>query len=233
MFSARSDFRNLSRAGVAENSSRTSTRVPPLSAAGRTASLAPRSTTISCAAAASRGREAMARCAMAPMEGSASPRKPSVAMLKRSSSASLEVACRSTARVRSAALMPPPLSVTRISEIPPAAVTTSMSVAPAVERVLDQLLHHARRPLDHLAGGDAVDGLGPELADGHVRFTRHPGRSDASQRRAALRSGTSGGMRFDSHDEVPDSLACGSASGMTGGSSCPVTPSASPQRARA
>ena len=29
-----------------------------------------------------------------------------------------------------------------------------------VERVLDQLLDHARRPLDHLAGGDAVDGLG-------------------------------------------------------------------------
>ena len=61
MFSARSLFRNFSRAGVAENSSRTSTRVPGLSAAGRTACLAPRSTMISCAAAASRGREAMAR----------------------------------------------------------------------------------------------------------------------------------------------------------------------------
>jgi hypothetical protein len=36
-----------------------------------------------------------------------------------------------------------------------------------VERVLDQFLDHARRPLDHLAGGDAVDhGLG-QLADGH------------------------------------------------------------------
>ena len=36
-----------------------------------------------------------------------------------------------------------------------------------VERVLDQLLDHARRPFDHLAGGDAVDdGLG-QLADGH------------------------------------------------------------------
>ncbi len=37
-----------------------------------------------------------------------------------------------------------------------------------IERVLDQLLHHAGGTLDHLAGGDAVDhGLG-ELADGHA-----------------------------------------------------------------
>ena len=68
---------------------------------------------------------------MAPIEGSASPRKPSVAMLKRSSPASLEVACRSTASARSAAPMPSPSSVTRMSESPPAAVTTSISRAPA------------------------------------------------------------------------------------------------------
>ena len=36
-----------------------------------------------------------------------------------------------------------------------------------IERVLDELLHHARRTLDHLAGGDFVDrGLG-KAADGH------------------------------------------------------------------
>src|SRR5579864_1565028 len=41
---------------------------------------------------------------------------------------------------------------------------------PGVERVLDQFLDHARRTLDHLAGGDAVDdGLG-QLADGHGRL---------------------------------------------------------------
>ena len=34
-----------------------------------------------------------------------------------------------------------------------------------VERVLDELLDHARGTLDHLAGGDAVDGLGAQLAD--------------------------------------------------------------------
>ena len=38
-----------------------------------------------------------------------------------------------------------------------------------VERVLDQFLDHARRPLDHLAGGDAVDDGLAELADGHDR----------------------------------------------------------------
>ena len=131
MFSARSLFRNLRRAGVAENSSRTSTCVPQFSAAGRTACLAPRSITISQPAGASRCRERMARCATEPIDGSASPRNPSVAMLNRSSSLSLEVACRSTASARSAALMPCPSSVTRISDSPPAAVTTSISCAPA------------------------------------------------------------------------------------------------------
>jgi hypothetical protein len=130
-FSARSLFRNLSRAGVAENNSRTSTRVPPLRATGRSSCLWPRSTTISWAAAAAGKREATARCAMAPIDGKASPRKPSVAMLKRSSSLSFEVACRSTASARSEALMPIPSSLTRISDRPPATVTMSMPVAPA------------------------------------------------------------------------------------------------------
>ena len=39
------------------------------------------------------------------------------------------------------------------SDIMPAA----LSQGTRVERVLDQFLDHARRPLDHLAGGDAVD----------------------------------------------------------------------------
>ena len=53
-------------------------------------------------------------------------------------------------------------------EAPAAAVGEHVDAACAgVERVLDQLLDHARRTLDHLAGGDAVDdGLG-KLADGH------------------------------------------------------------------
>ena len=36
-----------------------------------------------------------------------------------------------------------------------------------VERVLDQFLDHARRTLDHLAGGDLVDHRFGKLADRH------------------------------------------------------------------
>jgi hypothetical protein len=36
-----------------------------------------------------------------------------------------------------------------------------------VDGVVDQLLDGAGRALDHLAGGDAVDGLGRQAADGH------------------------------------------------------------------
>ena len=49
-----------------------------------------------------------------------------------------------------------------------AAVGDDVDAAGAgIERVLDQLLDHARRPLDHLAGGDAVDDCFRQLADGH------------------------------------------------------------------
>ena len=56
------------------------------------------------------------------------------------------------------------------NEPPSAAVGRDLDPGGAgVERVLDQFLDHARRTLDHLAGGDAVDrGLG-KLADGHLR----------------------------------------------------------------
>ena len=35
-----------------------------------------------------------------------------------------------------------------------------------IDGVLDQLLDHARRPLHHLAGGDAIDQVFGKLADG-------------------------------------------------------------------
>ena len=91
-------------------------------------------------------------------------------MATRSSSASFDVAWRSTASARSARVMPVAV-VSDANEPPPAAVGKHVDSAGAgIERVLDQLLHHARRTLDHLAGGDAVDdGLG-KLADGHARL---------------------------------------------------------------
>jgi hypothetical protein len=39
-----------------------------------------------------------------------------------------------------------------------------------VESVLYEFLHDARRPLDHLARGDAVDDAFGKLADGHRRY---------------------------------------------------------------
>ncbi len=42
------------------------------------------------------------------------------------------------------------------------------AASPGVDGVLDQLFHGAGRALDHLAGGDAVDGFGGETADGHL-----------------------------------------------------------------
>ncbi len=37
-----------------------------------------------------------------------------------------------------------------------------------IDGVLDQLLDRARRPFDHFAGGDAVDGFGRQAADRHL-----------------------------------------------------------------
>ena len=46
-----------------------------------------------------------------------------------------------------------------------------------VERVFDELLHGGARPLDHLAGGDAVDQNRVEATDGH---------DESSARRSAI-----------------------------------------------
>src|SRR5262245_56617502 len=69
--------------------------------------------------------------ATAPIEGSASPRKPKARMSKRSALGSLDVAWRSTASARSSRVMPAPSSLTRIDRRPPPSVTISMRVAPA------------------------------------------------------------------------------------------------------
>ena len=129
--SERSPFKNFSRAGVAENNSRTSMRVPLFSAAGLSWPLVPRSMVISNASLLPRARDWIISVAIEPIEGNASPRKPSVRISNRSSSRSFEVAWRSTASCRSSGGMPCPSSVTRMSEMPPPAVTTSISRAPA------------------------------------------------------------------------------------------------------
>jgi len=129
--SVRGVFRNLSRAGVAKNRSRTSTRVPGGCAAGTGADFLPASTTISHALSAPGGREVIRIRLTAPIDGNASPRKPSEAMRSKSSSGNFEVQWRSTAKTSSCAVMPPPLSATAISPWPPSLNVTSIREASA------------------------------------------------------------------------------------------------------
>jgi hypothetical protein len=124
-------LRNFRRAGVAKKKSPTSTCVPTGPEAGSTARTRPPSTRIRLACAAVRGREVIASRAAAPIEGSASPRKPSVVMRTRSSSASFEVAWRCTASASSSAAIPAPSSAIAIAAIPPSSSETAIRRAPA------------------------------------------------------------------------------------------------------
>ena len=167
--SLRSDFRNLSRAGVAANRSRASTRVPIPAAQGSTGLFAPSSTTSRKPVGAPSVRVRISSRETEAIEGKASPRKPKVAIAVRSPSGIFEVACRSTESARSASSMPRPSSVTRI-EAPAARLDRDVDRARAgVERVLDQFLDGRGRPLDHFAGGDAIDEQGIEAANRHGR----------------------------------------------------------------
>ena len=65
------------------------------------------------------------------IEGSASPRKPSVATCSIASSGSFEVAWRSSASAISSGVMPQPSSVTSIQASPPSSILTAIRVAPA------------------------------------------------------------------------------------------------------
>ena len=98
------------------------------------------------------------------IEGSASPRKPSVRMSARSSPGSLEVQWRSTARVSSAGRHADAV-VDHREEGAAAFLQGDGDAARAgVDRILDQLLHRAGRALDHFAGGDAVHQVGRQAA---------------------------------------------------------------------
>ena len=130
----------------------------------------PASTTIAAPVAASAVRVVIESRATAPIDGSASPRKPSVPMRDRSPSGSFEVAWRSTASSRSCGRHAGAV-VDDADEPASAALDRDLDRAGAgVDRVLDQFLHGRRRALDHLARGDAVDEDGIEAADrGHAR----------------------------------------------------------------
>ena len=96
-----------------------------------------------------------------PMEGSASPRKPSVADLDSRSltSCSLLVACRSKASRASSRSMPQPLSEMRMSRRPPFSTSMRTSVDAGVERIFQQFLDDRRGPFDHFTRRDLVGDL--------------------------------------------------------------------------
>ena len=208
---------------MAKNRSRTTTRVPGAPADGTTGDTTPPSTLIARALSAPAGREVIASRAAAPIEGSASPRKPSVAMRTRSSSASFEVAWRCTDSASAAAFMPHAV-VGDLDAIDAAAVECDGDAGRAgVERVLHQLLHRRGGALDHLAGGDAVDDALRQDADGgRVRLGRvQVGHGQPSPRSARKRAISAA---------VEPSCAPATAPGVSSGSTPPANslPSSTP-----
>ena len=127
----RSDFKNFLRAGIVENRSFTST-VVPTEATSFTRFISPPETSSSVPEREPRGQVVSTIFATDAMEERASPRKPIVRILKRSSSrCSLLVACRSNARKASSLSMPVPLSDTLIRRFPPLRISMESSLLPA------------------------------------------------------------------------------------------------------
>ncbi len=100
-----------------------------------------------------------------------------------------------------ARVMPTPSSVMRIKP-PAAAIGDDLDLLRAgIERVLDQFLHHAGRPLHHLAGGNAVDDGFGELADRHGGILQDSGPKegrDAKLRRPCSLAGAGAPVPFSS-----------------------------------
>jgi hypothetical protein len=164
-----SDRRNFLRAGVLKKRSRIVIEVPSGSPASSTRMILPPLISRTVPAASSSARVSRCRRATEAIEGSASPRNPRVEMLSRSSvSLIFEVAWRSKASMASSRTMPQPLSVIWISFFPPAFDLNANARGTGVQRVLQQLLHHRRGTLDHLAGGDLVgDSFGKNVDFAH------------------------------------------------------------------
>ena len=130
-----SDFavlRNLCRAGVLKNNSRTVISVPPPRPQSEIVSFFPPSQEMNAPNSCPCGLDAIFILATEAMLASASPRKPSVSMASRSpTSRILLVACGMSAFFSSSFSMPQPSSVILIEEIPPSRISTAIFFAPA------------------------------------------------------------------------------------------------------
>ena len=128
-YSARALRRNLRRAGTLPNSFSTRTRVPCGKAAGPSPVNTPWST-VRVQPSAPTGLLSSVIFDTLAIDGNASPRKPSVDTISISSSGSLDVAWRSSARAMSDGDMPQPSSVTSTRSMPPALRRTAIFCAP-------------------------------------------------------------------------------------------------------
>src|SRR6266481_5162897 len=127
-----SERRNFLRAGTLKNRSRTVMDVPGASAASSQRSILPPAISTRAPVASSEARVSSSSRDTEAMEGSASPRNPSVPMESRSlTSRNLLVAWRSKASMASSRDMPQPSSVTRISRRPPLSTSMRKRVPPA------------------------------------------------------------------------------------------------------
>jgi hypothetical protein len=130
--SVASPRRNFSRAGTLASRSRTTTWVPGGAPAAPVATIAPLSTVTATAASTPRGRVVSTSRDTDAIEGKASPRKPIVAIVVRSSTArSFDVAWRVKASRASSGSMPMPSSTTRIERRPPPSTSIAIWVASA------------------------------------------------------------------------------------------------------
>ena len=107
-----------------------------------------------------------------PMEGKASPLKPKGCDRREIVSGQLGRGMARDGQREIVADMPKPSSTTRMRRWPPPAVNDLDAPRAGVDGVLDKLLDRARRPLDDLACGDAVDKDPGKGANGHGRRHR-------------------------------------------------------------
>ena len=157
----------MSRAGVAAKRSRASTRVPDDEAQGSIALLIPSSTTIFKAVGAPPMRVRISSRDTEAIEGSASPRKPKVAMRHEVAVGDFRRRVPLDAEGEIGFVHAAPV-VGDADEPAPAGLDRDLDpFRPGVERVLDQFLHRRGRPLDHFARSDAVDEQGIETANWH------------------------------------------------------------------
>ena len=140
---------------------------PAARLAGRASPTRPPSTSIAQACSSLAWRDSIESRATAPIDASASPRKPSVAIAARSSPGSFDVQWRATASGEVGGRHARAVVGDADQALAAAGGHDLDPPRAGVERVLDKLLHDARRALHHLAGGDPVDDMIGETANRH------------------------------------------------------------------